>query len=147
MTSTNRKSLKTIRGEERIALHARLQLTTLDGKPVAPLGRCTNVSLGGLRATAAEGVAPGTALLIELRLPTGRMFRTHGRVAWLKTTVHPSLLSTPKGRDDDAEFGLAFDGISTESLMPIASLFVARHAERRRAHRIRLLHHLLPIHA
>ena len=48
------------RASERIPLHARLHLTTTDGKPVAPLGRCTNISLGGLRVTAAEGLPPGT---------------------------------------------------------------------------------------
>ena len=140
MTSRTRLSLTTERRAARIPLHARLQLTTLEGKPVAPLCRCTNVSLGGIRVTAAEGLKPGTLLQIELRLPSGRIFQTRGRVAWLKTTLHPSLLSTPTGRDDDASFGLAFDGASTQMLLPIASLYVARIAERRRARRIRLAH-------
>ena len=140
MTRKTRLSLETERRAERIPLHARLQLTTLDGKPVAPLCRCTNGSLGGIRVTAAEGVTPGTVLQIELRLPSGRRFQARGRVAWLKTTLHPSLLSTPTGRDDDASFGLAFEGASTETLWPIANLYAARIAERRRARRIRFAH-------
>jgi hypothetical protein len=146
MMRTCRKSLKNERSEERMPLHARVQLTTLDGKPVAPLGRCTNVSLGGIRVTAAQGVAPATPLQIELCLPSGRIFQARGRVAWLKTTLRPSLLGTPTGRDDDADFGLLFEGISTDALVPIANLFIARQAECRRAQRIRRLVHS-PIHA
>lgn len=130
------------RREERIPLHARLQLTTLDGKPVAPLGRCTNVSLGGLRVTAAEGLPPGTPVQIELRLPSGSIVHARGHVAWLMTTLHPRLLGTPTGREDDARFGIAFDAGSTGDLLPIARLFVARDDERRRARRVRRLHPL-----
>jgi hypothetical protein len=146
MDLTTRQNRISNRGAERLRLHARLHLTTLDGKPIAPLSRCTNISLGGLRATAAEGVRPGTIVQIELQLPSGRSFRTRGRVAWLMTTLHPRLLSTPTGRDDDAKFGIAFDDVSTQDLLPIARLFVARDDERRRARRIRHLHNL-PIHA
>lgn len=134
------------RSAERIRLHARIHLTTLDGKPVAPLSRCTNISLGGLRATAAEGIRPGTVVQIDLQLPSGRSFQTRGRVAWLMTTLHPRLLGTPTGRDDDASFGIAFDDVSTQNMLPVARLFVAREDERRRARRIRRLHNL-PIHA
>ena len=130
------------RGGERIPLHARLQLTTLDGKPIAPLGRCINISLGGLRVAAAEGVPLGTAVQIELRLPSGRSFRSRGHVAWLMTTLHPRLLGTPTGRDDDASFGIAFDDVSTQTLLPIARMLVARDAERRRSRRILRLHNL-----
>ena len=146
MDSTTRQNRNRGRGGERIPLHSRLHLTTLDGKPIAPLGRCTNISLGGLRVSAAEGVPPGTAVRIELRLPSGRSFRTRGHVAWLMTTLHPRLLSTPTGRDDDANFGIAFDDLSTQTLLPIARLLVARDSERRRARRIRRLNNM-SIHA
>ena len=146
MHSTIRQKRNPGRGSERIPLHARLHLTTTDGKPVAPLGRCTNISLGGLRVIAAEGLPPGTVVEIELQLPSGRMFRSRGHVAWLLTTLHPALLGTPTGRDDDAKFGIAFEDVSTQTLLPIARLFAAREAERRRAHRIRRLH-TMRIHA
>lgn len=146
MDSTTRPHRKPGRHAERIPLHARLHLTTLDGKPIAPLGRCTNIGLGGLRVTAAEGVPPGTVVRVELRLPSGRLFRTRGHIAWSMTTLHPWRLSTPTGRDDDANFGIAFDDVSTQTLLPIACLLVARDAERRRARRIRRLHPL-SIHA
>ena len=58
MHSTKRQRRNPGHSGERIPLHARLHLTTVDGKPVAPLGRCTNISLGGLRVTAAEGLPP-----------------------------------------------------------------------------------------
>jgi hypothetical protein len=131
---------------ERIPLHARLRLTTPDGKAVAPLARCTNIGLGGMRVTAAEGLPPQSIVEVEVRLPSGRLFQTRGHVVWLKTTLHPSLLGTPRGRDDDASFGIAFDDLSTQSLMPIARMLVAREDERRRARRIRRLH-AIPFHA
>ena len=146
MEITTRQKRISGRSAERIRLHARLNLTTVDGKPIAPLCRCTNISLGGLRVSAAEGVAPGTVVKVELELPYGRCFRTQGHVAWLMTTLHPRLLGTPTGRGDDASFGIAFDDISTESLLPVAHLFLSREDERRRARRIRRLHNL-PIHA
>ena len=130
------------RSGERVPLHARLQLTTTDGRPVAPLARCTEIGLGGLRVSAAEGPAPGTRVRIELRLPSGRIFRSDGEIAWTKTTLHPSLLGTPTGHDDDACFGIRFTGRSTQDLLPIARLLVAREAERRRARRIRRIHGL-----
>lgn len=146
MATPTRQHRKPVRSGERIQLHARLQLTTLDGKPLAPLGCCTNIGLGGLRVTAAEGVPPGTVVQIEVQLPSGRCFRTRGHVIWLITTLHPRLLSTPTGSGDDASFGIAFDDVSTQSLLPIARLLVARDAERRRARRIRRLHNM-SIHA
>ena len=130
------------RGGERVALHARIEITTLDGKPVAPLARCTNIGLGGLRVSAAEGPSTGTRICLELRLPSGRAFRSEGRIAWSKTTLHPPLLGTPIGRDDDASFGIRFDNQSAQDLLPIARLLVARDDERRRARRIRRLHSL-----
>lgn len=134
------------RSGQRIPLQAQLQITTLDGKPIAPLSCCRNIGLGGLSGTAAEGIPPGTAVQIALRLPSGRTFQARGRVAWSMTTLRPSLLSTPRGTNDDARFGIAFDDALTQSLLPIAQLLVARDAERQRANRIRRLR-LLPIHA
>jgi hypothetical protein len=125
------------RHTDRIPLHARLFLTTLDGKPAAPLARCTNIGLGGLRAAACEGLPPGTAVQIQLRLPTGRVFSSRGHIAWLKETLHPALFGAPRGKDDDATFGIAFDHVSNEDLLPIARLFAAREQERSRARRIR----------
>ena len=58
------------------------------------------------------------------------------------TTLRPSLFGTPTGRNDDASFGIAFDNISTEDLLPIARLLSARENERRHARRIRRLRHL-----
>ncbi len=126
--------------DERMPMYARLHVSTLDGKPVAPLGRCTNISLGGLRVTAAEGMPPGTRLQIEVELPSGTVFRSRGRVTWSITTLHPGLFGTPTGKDDDAKFGVSFDDASPEALMPIARLFLAREDERRRTRRIRRLH-------
>jgi hypothetical protein len=146
MTGTKTATRKCLRNSERIPMHARLQLSTEDGKPAAPLARCTNVGLGGIRVIAAEGLAPGTRVHLDLQLPSGRVFHAQGRIAWLQTTLRPSLLSTPTGRDDDARFGVAFEDTSTEHLLPIARLFAAREAERNRARRIRRLH-TLRIHA
>jgi hypothetical protein len=141
-----RQHRRTGRSGDRIRLHSRLQLTTRDGKPIAPFACCTNIGLGGLRVTAAKGVPPGTIVQVEMRLPSGRSFKTRGHVVWLTTTLRPRLLGTPTGGDDDASFGIAFDDVSTQSLLPIACLFAARDAERGRARRIRRLHNL-PIHA
>ena len=146
MNIRNRRNRKPGRSEERIRFYSRAHLTTLDGKPLAPLACCTNISLGGLRVTAAQGIPPGTPVQIELQLPSGALFKIRGRIAWLMTTLHPRLLGTPTGRDDDACFGIAFDDPSTQTMLPVARLFAARDAERRRARRIRRLHNL-PIHA
>jgi hypothetical protein len=142
MAITTRYDCSLGRRGERIPLHASLRITTPDGRPVAPLARCTNIGLGGLRVTAAEGLPPLSIVDVELRLPSGRLFRTRGHVAWLRMTVHPLMLGTPRGRDDDACFGIAFDDTSTQTLLPIARLLVARDDERRRARRIRRVHTL-----
>ncbi len=134
------------RSGERIPLFARLSLTTLDGKPVAPLSRCTNIGIGGILCTAAVGVAPGTNLLLAVELPTGCVFQGNGHVAWCKTTLHPALFGSPRGFDDDALFGIAFDGLSPDLLLPIARLLMAKQDERRRARRI-LRRHGFAIHA
>ena len=130
----------------RLPLCAAVFVTTDDGKPVAPLARTTEIGLGGLRLTAAEGLAPGARVHVALRLPSGRIFEIDGRVAWSKQTLHPALFGTPTGRDDDADLGIAFDPTREEALLPIARLFVARDRERMRANRIRRIHGL-PLHA
>ena len=134
------------RTSERLPLHAAVHLTTDDGKPVAPLARCTEIGLGGLRVSAAEGLAPGARVHVALRLPSGRAFEIEGRVAWSRQTLHPALFGSPRGRDDDADFGIAFDATTPEAMLPVARLFVARDRERQRARRLRRLHGL-PIHA
>ena len=80
------------------------------------------------------------ALRLELRLFGGRSFTCLGHVCWSRVTLHPALLGTPKGMPDDARFGICFDGASTQDLLPIARLMVAREDARRRARRIRRLH-------
>ncbi|MBJ20006.1 MAG: hypothetical protein GY910_21150 [bacterium] len=127
------------RNGERVPLRVRLFVTTLDGSPAAPLAHCTNIGLGGLRISAAVGPKPGTPVRIEVRLPTERVFTSRGHVAWSKQTLHPSLFGPPRGRDDDAVFGIAFDGNSPSDLLPIARLFAARDQERARARRMRRL--------
>lgn len=134
------------RATARLPLAAPVHVTTEAGKAVAPLARCTEIGLGGLRITAAEGLAPGEAVHIALRLPSGRIFEIDGRVAWSRQTLHPALFGSPTGRDDDAHLGIAFAAVPEEALLPIARLFTARDRERQRARRIRRLHGL-PLHA
>ena len=125
---------------ERIPLVTRVEIRTADDVLFDGQACCTNIGLGGLRVTARRGLAPGTRVYASLRLPSGRCFDGEGRVAWLHTTVHPALLGAPRGSRDEACFGIAFDGLSTQHLLPIARLLVAREGERRRARRIRRLH-------
>lgn len=134
------------RNSDRVPLHAPLYVTTDDGKPAAPLSRCVEVGLGGLRVTAAEGLPPGTHVHITLRLPSGRWFDAEGRVAWSRQTLHPSIFGSPRGADDDASFGIAFDAAEPDALLPIARLLASRDRERSKALRISRRYGL-PIHA
>ena len=131
---------------ERLRVHAAVQLTTDDGKPAAPLARCVEVGMGGIRITAAEGLTPGTRVHVTLCMPRGARVEVDGRVAWSRQTIHPALFGAPRGGDDDAQLGIAFDRSHEDRLLPIARLFAARERERIRARRIRRLHGL-PIHA
>jgi hypothetical protein len=142
MSQATRPPPDVVRSGERIPCHGRLRVWTASGESLAPLGRCLDIGLGGLRGVASHGIAPGTVVALEVRLPTGRTFRSDGRVAWSKTTLHPALLGSPRGNGEDAIFGIAFERVSTEDLLPIARLLVARRDERRRARRIRRLHGL-----
>ncbi|MEZ4278175.1 MAG: PilZ domain-containing protein [Myxococcota bacterium] len=134
------------RGGDRIPLYSRIELTTEDGRNVVEGATCTNIGLGGLCVHAASAPDPGTPVVIEVRLVGDRSFRCRGHVCWSRVTLHPELFGTPKGAPDDARFGICFDGASTQDLLPIARLMVAREDARRRARRIRRLHGL-PAHA
>ncbi len=134
------------RASDRLPLYAPLHVRTGDGKPAAPLARCTEIGLGGLRVSAAEGLVPGERVHVALRLPSGRIFEIDGVVAWSQQTLHPAIFGSPEGMDDDAAFGIAFAPDSADELLPIARLFAARDGERRKARRIRRMHGL-PIHA
>lgn len=130
------------RGGDRVPLYTRIGVRAGDGRPLVPDAVCTNIGLGGLCIRASEALEPGTVVLIELRLTGGRPFATRGRVCWSKLTLHPALLGSPKGSSDDACFGVRFDSASTQDLLPIARLMVAREDARRRARRIRRIHGL-----
>jgi hypothetical protein len=130
------------RGGDRIPLFSRILLTTDDGEALVDGATCTNIGLGGLCVHAASAPDPGTPLVLEVRLVGDRSFRCRGHVCWSRVTLHPELFGTPKGTAEDAHFGICFDGASTQDLLPIARLMVAREDARRRAGRIRRLHGL-----
>jgi hypothetical protein len=130
------------RGGDRVPLFTRIVLTADDGRPLLDGATCTNIGLGGLCVRAAEGIDPGTPIQLEIRLFGDRSFRCRGHVCWSRVTLHPALLGTPKGTPDDACFGICFDGASTQDLLPIARLMVAREDARRRGRRIHRLHGL-----
>lgn len=128
------------RSGDRVALFTRILLTGDDGRSLLEGAVCTNIGLGGVCVRAAEAIDPGTAVRVELRLVGGRSFSCLGRVCWSRVTLHPALFGTPKGTQDDASFGIRFDGVSTQELLPIARLMVAREDSSRRARRLRRLH-------
>lgn len=130
------------RGGDRVSLSARIAIAGRDGQPLLDDALCTNIGLGGLCIRATEVLAPGTPVRIEIRLTGDRAFACEGTVCWSKITLHPALLGTPKGIPDDGCFGVRFDGASTQDLLPIARLMVAREDARRRARRMRRLHGL-----
>jgi hypothetical protein len=140
MAQTNLGPRISKREGDRVSLSTRILLTGEDGVPLLEGAVCTNIGLGGVCVRAAQGIDPGTALRLELRLFGGRSFTCLGHVCWSRVTLHPALLGTPKGMPDDARFGICFDGASTQDLLPIARLLVAREDARRRARRIRRLH-------
>lgn len=128
------------RNGDRAPLHSRIVLTDAEGRRLAPDAICTNIGLGGLGVRAQAPLDPGTPVKVEIRLVGGRLFSCPGRVCWSRVTLYPALLGTPKGAPEDARFGICFDGASTQDLLPIARLLVAREESQRRARRIRRLH-------
>jgi hypothetical protein len=130
------------RGGDRVPLATRIVIAGRDGQPLLGDALCTNIGLGGLCVHATEVLSPGTPVRVEIRLTGDRAFACEGTVCWSKITLHPALLGTPKGIPDDGCFGIRFDGASTQDLLPIARLMVAREDARRRARRMRRLHGL-----
>ena len=130
------------RGGDRVPLATRIVITGCDGRPLLEEAVCSNIGLGGLCVRATAALRPGTPVRVELRLAGDRAFACVGTVCWSKITLHPPLLGTPKGIPDDGCFGIRFDAASTQDLLPIARLMVAREDARRRARRIRRLHGL-----
>jgi len=128
------------RGGDRISLSTPIRLTGDDGRSLLEGAVCTNIGLGGVCVLAAEALDPGTLVRLELRLVGGRSFSCHGHVCWSRVTLHPALFGTPKGNQDDARFGICFDAASTQDLLPIARLLVAREDSSRRARRLHRLH-------
>jgi hypothetical protein len=139
MARVIRQRRRSALASERIPLHARLHVTSLDGKPIFPFSRCSNIGLGGLRGYAVSGMAPGTPVWVAVQLPSGHVFKARGHVAWAKTTLHLALFGTPRGMEDDALFGIEFDALSPDDLLPIARLLAARDRQRRRARQLRRL--------
>jgi PilZ domain len=142
MPQPSTRSKPSHRNGDRAPLHARIVLTGSDGRRLAPDAVCTNIGLGGLGVRAHEALEPGTTVQVEIRLVGGRLLTSPGHVCWSRITLYPALLGTPKGAPEDASFGICFDGASTQDLLPIARLLVAREESQRRARRIRRLHGL-----
>jgi hypothetical protein len=125
-----------------VPLQTRISIIGEDGDSLLAEAICTNIGLGGLCVRAEAALSPGTVVHVELRLGGGRPFASQGHVCWSKLTLHPALFGTPRGMPDDACFGICFEGLSTQDLLPIARLMVAREDSRRRAQRIRRFHGL-----
>lgn len=142
MRNAMRPEPPSTRNGERIAWHAPLLFHDAQGRPLALEAETRDIGLGGVRVIAARALAPGTPVRLAVRLPSGRLFESQGHVAWARTTLHSCLLGSPKGRRNDALFGVAFDDLSTEALLPIARLLVARQDQKQRVRRIRRLHGL-----
>ena len=140
MAQANLETRPSNRSGDRVSLFTRILLTGRDGNSLLDGAFCTNIGLGGLCVRAAEAPDPGTPLGLELRLVGGRSFSCLGHVCWSRVTLHPELFGTPKGTPEDASFGICFDGVSTQDLLPIARLMVAREDAFRRARRIRRVH-------
>ncbi|MBY0399380.1 PilZ domain-containing protein [Myxococcota bacterium] len=127
------------RSGDRVPIASRIAIAGRDGTPLLEEAVCSNTGLGGLCVRAIAVLDPGTPVRVELRLAGERSFVCEGTVCWSKITLHPALLATPKGSPDEACFGIRFDGASTQDLLPIARLLVAREDARRRARRMRRL--------
>ena len=130
------------RDGDRVPLATRIAIAGPDGRLLLDEAVCSNIGLGGLCVRSATVLRPGTDVRVTLRLAGDRTFVCDGTVCWSKITLHPALLGTPKGIPDDGCFGIRFDGASTQDLLPIARLLVAREDARRRGRRLRRLHGL-----
>lgn len=142
MHLSTRGTATTRRGGERVPLATRIRVTDRSGRSLLEDALCANIGLGGLCIRASHALETGTIVCIEVGLFGGRSFACTGHVCWSKLTLHPALFGTPKGTAEDATVGIAFDAVSTQDLLPIARLLVAREDARRRARRIRRLHGL-----
>ena len=111
---------------ERISLRTRMRIETLAGERLAPLAECREIGLSGLRATAAEGIPPGTEVHLQIDLPAGRRFETQGWVTGCCTTLHLAPFGSRRGFEDDATFEIEFSERDPETLWPIATLLVNR---------------------
>ena len=144
--AVSRQLIRPDRRADRIPVYVALRLRSSDTEQVVEHAYCRNIGLGGMRVEAPQALKPGTSVSVALTLPSGRQFACTGHVAWSKQTIHPSLFGSPEASDDDALFGISFDKVAPDRLLPIARLLSARDAERGRAHRLRRLHGW-PIHA
>ena len=120
-----------------MAYRAGISVVDATGSSVAPLARCVELGMGGLRVVAAAGPGPGTPVRVELPLLTGNRLAIDGRVAWSRETLHLPLFGSPRGRYDDAVFGIAFTTNDPLDLAPIARLLAVRAHQRVRAGRLR----------
>lgn len=111
---------------ERVSLRARLRIETLEGQLIATSAECVEIGLKGLRATAAQGIVPGTPVQLALKLPSGIPIEIGGRVSRCCTTLHLAPFGTPRGFEDDAMFEIEFDDCDSESLWPIAVMLTNR---------------------
>ena len=127
---------------DRVSLRACLRVVSLDGLPLAPEAECREIGLTGLRATAAQGITPGTEVCVSIRLPTGPIFEMPGWVSGCCTTLHLAPFGSCRGCDDDATLEIEFTEQDPDQLWPIASLLLQRrsstrssaaHARRRRS--------------
>lgn len=134
------------RAHDRLRFRAALEITSPSGTRLTNDARCTEIGLGGLRASASHGLPPGTPVRVSLRLRSGRHWTTHGRVAWCQQTIRPALFGSPRTHEDDASFGIEFQGGRQEDTLAIARLLVARDHERGKARRLRRRFGLAPIH-
>lgn len=79
------------RRHQRVSLDASVRLSTIDPEIDPHTGRpffrafeehCANLSRGGILVHTHEALSPGRRVLVELALPTGRIFESVARVAW-----------------------------------------------------------------
>lgn len=124
------------RAHARLPICVPIEIRTLDGVQRCHGAFCREIGFGGLRIAAMDTLPPQTPLRVDLTLPSGRRLVVQGRVAWSKQNLRPALFGAPVAHDDDGAFGIVFDQVQNEPLLPIARLFAARDQERARARRL-----------